>query len=259
MATEPPDLTGKVVIVTGASRGIGKGLAIGFAKLGASVACAARSTADTPGDIPGTINDTLRAIEAAGGKAIAIRCDIGDEDDIHHLVDATVAEFGRLDVLMNNAMSPTQALLADSNVGEWDESMRVNVRSLYVFTQAVTPHMVAVGGGSIINMSSHGAAHETTPFMPAGYLIYSVAKAALERFTSAAAPELAPLGISINALRPGAVKTEMTEIEFGPDADWSGWATPSSVVPPVAALAAHAGGTFTGQILDVAGYGRSWS
>ena len=88
-------------------------------------------------------------------------------------------------MLVNNAMAPTQALLAESTVDEWDESMRVNVRSLYVFTRAVTPHMVAAGGGSIVNISSHGAAHETTPFMPPGYLIYSVAKAALERFTSA--------------------------------------------------------------------------
>ncbi len=247
------------MIVTGASRGIGKGLAIGLAQLGAAVVCAARSEVAAPGGLPGTIHDTVREIEAAGGSALAIRCDIGKERDIQHLVDHTVERFGRLDALVNNAMAPTNVLLAESTVDEWDQSMRVNVRSLYVLTRAVTPRMVAGGGGSIVNISSHGAAHETTPLMPAGYLIYSVAKAALERFTSAAAPELAPLGISINALRPGAVKTEMTEIEFGPDADWSGWATPDSVVPPVAALAAHAGGAFTGQILDVAGFGRSWT
>ena len=258
-APASPDLSGRVVIVTGASRGIGKGLALGLARLGASVVCAARSEVAKPGGLPGTIHDTVSEIEAAGGTGSAIRCDIGIGADIAHLVEETVARYGRLDVLVNNSMSPTQVLLAESTVEEWDESMRVNVRSLFLLTRAVTPHMVAAGGGSIINISSHGAAHETTPFMPAGYLIYSVAKAALERFTSAAAPELAPLGISINALRPGAVKTEMTELEFGPDADWSGWATPQSVVPPVAALAAHAGGAFTGQILDVAGFGRSWS
>lgn len=257
-ASEVPDLTGRVVIVTGASRGIGKGLAVGLAALGASVVCAARSEVESPGGLPGTIHDTARAIEAAGGTAIAIRCDIGEERDIEHLVEETVARFGRLDVLVNNAMAPTHALLAESTVDQWDESMRVNVRSLYIFVRAVTPHMVAAGGGSIVNISSHGAAHETTRFMPPGYLVYSVAKAALERFTSAAAPELAPLGISINALRPGAVKTEMTALEFGPDADWSGWATPESVVPPVAALAAKIGTDFTGRILDVAGFGRSW-
>ena len=256
--TDLPDLSGRVVILSGASRGIGKGLAIGLAGLGASVVCAARSVAPTPGGLPGTIHETVSAIEAAGGTAVAVRCDIGNADDIQHLVDETIAEFGRLDVLVNNAMSPTQALLSESTVEEWDESMRVNVRSLYVFTRAVTPHMVAAGGGSIINMSSHGAAHETTPFMPPGYLVYSVAKAALERFSSAAAPELAPLGIAINALRPGAVKTEMTEIEFGADHDWSGWATPENVVPPVAALAAKRGDEFTGQIVDVAGFGKSW-
>jgi NAD(P)-dependent dehydrogenase (short-subunit alcohol dehydrogenase family) len=254
-----PDLTGRVIVVTGASRGIGKGLAIGLAQLGASVVCAARSEVEKPGGLPGTIHDTVREIEAAGATAVAIRCDIGEDAHIHNLVDRTIERFGRLDVLVNNAMAPTQVLLAESSVEEWDESMRVNVRSLYVFTRAVTPHMAAAGGGSIVNISSHGAAHETTPFMPAGYLIYSVAKAALERFTSSAAPELAPFGISINSLRPGAVKTEMTELEFGPDTDWSGWATPQSVVPPVAALAAHAGGAFTGQILDVAGFGRTWS
>jgi NAD(P)-dependent dehydrogenase (short-subunit alcohol dehydrogenase family) len=257
--TGDSDLTGRVVIVTGASRGIGKGLAIGLAGLGAKVVCAARSERKIPGGMPGTIHDTANAINVNGGTALAVRCDIGDPADIDALVNTTVERFGRLDALVNNAMAPTQAPFAESNVEQWDESMRVNVRSLYLFARAVVPVMARTGGGSIVNISSHAADHATTPYMPEGYLIYSVAKAALERFTSAAAPELAPLGIAINALRPGAVKTEMTEIEFGPDADWSGWATPKTVVPPVAALAAHAGGAFTGQILDVAGFGRTWS
>ncbi len=257
-------LDGRVVVVTGASRGIGKGLALGLAARGASVVCAARSEIAGPDGLPGTIHDTAREITLAGGDAVAVRCDIGRARDIEDLVDATVGHFGGLDVLVNNAMSPTRSLFAESTVDEWDESMRVNVRSLYLFARAVAPHMEARGGGSIVNISSAGADHATTPFMPPGYLFYSVAKAALERFTSAAAPELAPYGISINALRPGAVKTEMTELEFGPDADWAGWATPDAVVAPVAALAARIGPSFTlpgltGGILDVAGFGRSWS
>ena len=97
--------------------------------------------------------------------------------------------------------------------------------------------------------------------MPPGYLIYSVAKAALERFSSAAAPELAPLGIAINALRPGAVKTEMTALEFGADADWSGWTTPGVGGPAGRrARPRKRGDEFTGQIVDVAGFGSvAWT
>jgi 3-oxoacyl-[acyl-carrier protein] reductase len=120
------------------------------------------------------------------------------------------------------------------------------------------PVMARTGGGSIVNISSAGAEHATTPFMPPGYLFYSVAKAALERFTSALAPEVRSLGITVNALRPGAVKTEMTAEEFGPDADWTGWSTPETVVAPVAALAAQIDTDFTGRILDVSGFGSTW-
>ena len=94
--------------------------------------------------------------------------------------------------------------------------------------------------------------------MPPGYVIYSVAKAALERFSSAAAPELRPFGININALRPGAVRTEHTEHEFGPDFDWTGWTQPEDVGPPVAYLAAQIDTDFTGQVLDVSGFGKTW-
>ena len=256
--TSSVDLTGRVVIVTGASRGIGKGLAIGLAGLGAQVVCAARSVSAEPGGMPGTIHDTVAEITDAGGTALAVRCDIGDAADITNLVDATVAVFGGLDVLVNNAMAPTQALFAESTVEQWDESMRVNVRSLYLFARAVVPLMAARGGGSIVNISSHAADHATTPYMPPGYLIYTVAKAALERFTSSLAPEVKPLGIVVNALRPGAVKTEMTELEYGPDHDWSGWTSPSDVVAPVATLASLAGSDFTGNVIDVGGFGTTW-
>jgi NAD(P)-dependent dehydrogenase (short-subunit alcohol dehydrogenase family) len=252
------DLTGRVVIVTGASRGIGKGLAVGLAGLGASVVCAARSERATPGGLPGTIHDTVAQITGAGGTAVAVRCDIGEAAEITHLVEATVERFGGVDVLVNNAMAPTQALFDESTVEQWDESMRVNVRSLYLFARAVVPLMAARGGGSIVNISSHAADHATTPYMPPGYLIYTVAKAALERFTSSLAPEVKPLGIVVNALRPGAVKTEMTELEYGPDHDWTGWTTPDDVVAPVAALAALAGSDFTGNVIDVGGFGKTW-
>jgi NAD(P)-dependent dehydrogenase (short-subunit alcohol dehydrogenase family) len=251
-------LDGKVVVVTGASRGIGKGLALGLARLGAAVVCAARTVKEEPGGLPGTIHNTVDAIRAEGGRAVAVRCDIGDADDIQALIDATVAELGRLDVLVNNAMASTRALFADATPQQWDESMRVNVRSLFVSAKAVVPVMAANGGGSIVNISSGAAGHDVGPYMPPGYLVYTVAKAALERFSTALAAEVAPLGIAVNALRPGAVKTELSTHELGDDYDWSGWKTPDSVVGPVAFLAAQTGSGLTGRVLDVAGFGREW-
>jgi NAD(P)-dependent dehydrogenase (short-subunit alcohol dehydrogenase family) len=94
--------------------------------------------------------------------------------------------------------------------------------------------------------------------MPPGYLIYTVAKAALERFSTALAPEVSSLGIAVNALRPGAVKTEQSTHELGEDYDWSIWKTPDSVVPPVAFLAAQDGAGLTGRVLDVSTFGRDW-
>ena len=252
------DVSGRVAIVTGASRGIGKGLAIGLARLGATVVCAARTVDKHPDGLPGTIHETVATIEAEGGRALAVRCDIGSEQDIGQLVATTVETYGGLDVLVNNAMAPTRAPFADSSVDQWDESMRVNVRSLYLFCEAVLPHMVAGGGGSIINISSGGAGHESTPFMPPGYLIYAVAKAAMERFSTALAPELKDLGITVNALRPGAVKTELSVHELGEDYDFSGWGTPEDVVPAVAFLASAAGAEFTGRVVESTQYGITW-
>ena len=117
-AARPPgeeDLSGRVVIVTGASRGIGKGLAIGLAAAGASVVCAARTVEEDPAGLPGTIHATVDAIRSTGGEATPVQCDIGIEDDIERLVATTVDVYGRIDVLMNNAMAPTRGLFVARN------------------------------------------------------------------------------------------------------------------------------------------------
>ena len=257
--TEAADLAEQVVIVTGASRGIGKGLALGLAARGAAVVCAARTDTETeaPGGLPRSVQGTAREITAAGGRALAVRCDIGIEADLVGLVDRTVEVFGRLDVLVNNAMAPTRGAVVDATTEMWDESMTTNVRSLFVICKLVLPHL-RERGGSIINMSSGAAEHSSTPFLPPGYAIYATAKAAMERFTTAIAPEMAALDIAVNAIRPGAVKTEMTVHELGEDYDWSGWATPDSVVPAVAYLAGQRGDGLTGQVLESTQFGRRW-
>ncbi len=252
-------LDGKVAIVTGASRGIGKALAIGLARAGAKVVCAARSRDAAPGPdgLPGTIEATARGIVGEGGQAIAAQCDIGVEQDIVRMVADAVGTFGRVDVLLNNAMTSTRGLFDAITAEEWDRSMQVNVRSLYTACRAVLPAMRAVGGGSIINMSS-GAADPLVEGMPPGYLTYSVAKAALERFSTALALELAADGIAVNALRPGAVKTEKSRQELGADFDWTGWATPESVVPATLFLASQKATGLTGRIVDATEFGVAW-
>ena len=254
---EDESLTGKVAIVTGASRGIGRALAIGLADAGAAVVCAARTEVESADGLPGTIHATAEAIDGRGGRALAVRCDIGNEADIAALVRTTRDHFGRVDVLVNNAMTPTRSPFVESTVEQWDHSMRVNVRSLFVICQAVAGPMADTSGGSIVNVSS-GAADPKVVGLPPGFLTYSVAKAALERFSTALAGEVSPAGIAVNAMRPGAVKTEMAVHELGEDFDWTGWAEPEAVVPAVVFLAAQRGDGLTGQIVDSTQFGLTW-
>jgi len=252
------ELDGKVAIVTGASRGIGKALAIGLADAGAAVVCAARTVDREPSGLPGTIHETADSITARGGTALAVRCDVGVAGDLTALVEQTVSELGRVDVLMNNAMVPARGSFDETTVDMWDASMAGNVRSLFLLAKLVVPHMAEQGGGSIINMSSGGADHAAAPFMPPGYVTYAVAKAAMERFTTGLAPEVRDRGVTVNALRPGAVKTEMSTRELGDDHDWTGWNEPESVVPAVVFLAQQGGTDFTGRILESTQFGTTW-
>jgi 3-oxoacyl-[acyl-carrier protein] reductase len=160
-------------------------------------------------------------------------------------------------VLVNNAMAPTRGLFEETTNEMWDESMRINVRSLFLTAKAVAGPMSENSSGSIVNISS-GAADPNITGMPPGYLTYSVAKAALEKFSTTLAGEVAPLGIAVNALRPGAVKTEMTVHELGEDYDWTGWKTPEAVVPALLYLAQQDGNGFTGRIVDSTQYEVMW-
>jgi NAD(P)-dependent dehydrogenase (short-subunit alcohol dehydrogenase family) len=250
-------LEGRVAIVTGASRGIGKALALGLAARGAAVVCAARTVTTDPSGLPGTIHATADAIERAGGRALAVRCDVVRAGDLRNLVDEAVGRFGRIDVLVNNAMAPTRARFDDLVLEAWDESMAANVRSLFILAKLVIP-LMAAEGGSIVNISSGGADHAAAAAMPPGFLAYSVAKAAMERFTTALAPEIAARGVVVNALRPGAVRTELAERELGEGFDWTGWTSPEDVVPAVAWLAAQIGTRWTGRIVDASGFGSTW-
>ena len=255
MSAKP--LAGKVVIVTGASRGIGKGLAVGLGEAGASVVCAARTETEG-GELPGTIHATAAAVTTTGAQSLAVRCDVASPTDISGLVARTLEAFGRIDVLVNNAMAPTRGRFEEATDTDWESSLDTNVLSLFRLCHAVLPHLEANGGGSIINISSGAAEHASTASLPAGYAIYAVAKAAMERFTTAVAPELAERGIAINALRPGAVRTELATRELGEDFDWSGWATPEAVVPAVVFLAAQTPDRFTGRVVNSPQFGKEW-
>src|SRR5690606_8941858 len=164
-----------------------------------------------------------------------------------------------LDALVNNAMTPTRAPFDEMTLEQWDASWRINVRSLLVSCRAAVDAMARTGGGSIVNVSS-GAADPWLPheLLPPGYLAYSVAKAALERFSTALASEVADRNVAVNAFRPGAVKTEMSVHELGEDYDWTGWKEPASVVPAVHCLVQQRADGITGRIVDVADYGTGW-
>ncbi|MCB9434366.1 MAG: SDR family oxidoreductase [Ardenticatenaceae bacterium] len=197
MTTEKP-LAGKVAVVTGAGRGIGKAIALGFAAAGASVGCGARTAVE--------LTQTVGDIEAAGGRALAVVGDVAEETAVFQLINQTAAAFGGLDILVINAgMSPAKTAVADSNPADWQRTLEVNLLGAYHCTRAAIPHLQARGGGKIITVGS-GLGHRGL----AGGSAYAVSKAGLWMFTRVLAQELWPDNISVNELIPGPVDTAMT-------------------------------------------------
>jgi NAD(P)-dependent dehydrogenase (short-subunit alcohol dehydrogenase family) len=219
------DLTGKVVIITGASRGVGKQAALDFARRGANVVLAAR-TVEADSALPGTIGETLRQIEELGGQAIAVATDLAKEEDLKALVDAAVQRFGGVDILINNAAATTGDIwgkpFLELTRDEWLYQFAVNTHAPFTLTQLVVPIMEKRGGGRIINLSTGsgevfrqpeelpklGAVGNFSLAVP-GY--YS-SKRALDRFGNCMAPEFHAKNIAIIGMHPGLVATELVAI-----------------------------------------------
>ncbi|MDB5672626.1 MAG: short-chain dehydrogenase/reductase [Alphaproteobacteria bacterium] len=187
---------GKVAIVTGAASGIGRAVMDRLAQEGAQVIGVDRDQVRLP-----------RAVEAApGGKAVAIPCDVSDEDAIAAMVGQTIERFSRIDVLVNNAGigNPHRAKLHEIAASDWDLVMGVNVRGLFLMQRAVIPHMLAGGGGAIVNMASVGSFRATALSSP-----YITSKGAVLMMTRAAAVDYARDNIRVNAVCPGTTRTEI--------------------------------------------------
>ena len=195
-------LEGKVALVTGSSRGIGKATALGFAEAGADVVVASRKLPD--------LEVVAEEIRGMGRKAMAVECHVGRMDQIKSLVETVVAEFGKIDILVNNAgTSPVLANSMDLEERAWDVIMNLNLKGLFFLSQGVGRVMKEHGGGKIINVASVDA------YKPE-YLVgtYSISKAAVVMATKVMAREWAEYNIRVNCIAPGAVETRLYDAHW---------------------------------------------
>ena len=242
-------LDGKVALITGGGRGIGKAIAIGMAKAGADVILASRKMPD--------LEKAAQEIRALGRKALPVSAHMGKLEEVRNLVDRAIAEFGTIDILVNNAAAnPSMASAIDIDERAWDTIMNLNVKGLFFLSQAVARIMKEKGGGKIINVSS--MAGISPDLLPA----YSISKAAVNMATKVMAQQWAPLNIRVNAIAPGLTKTDFSaalwdnpEISnmFLSQTPMGRMAEPEEMVGAVLFFASEASSYVTGQILVIDG------
>jgi 7-alpha-hydroxysteroid dehydrogenase len=191
-------LTGRVALVTGAGRGIGAGIAAAFAEAGADVVCAARTRAQ--------LEETAARVRGAGRRALVVPTDVTDPAQLEALAAAVLGEFGRLDVLVNNAGGTPPRAALDTSLEFFEKAYRFNTTSAFLLTRLCAPKMVeSAGGGTVVNISSRAGGMVQT-----GFAAYGAAKAALNFLTRVMAAEFAPR-VRVNAIEVGGVETSALE------------------------------------------------
>ncbi len=240
-------LSGKVAVVTGASRGLGKGIALGLGEAGATVYVSGRSTGQSRTGRPGTIDETAAEITRLGGEGIAVRCDHRVDSEVETLFGRVGREHGHLDVLVNNAFaSPDQPVLWGGQrfweipLALWDDLIDVGLRSHFVASRFAAPIMMEQGQGLIINVASHAAGRGKSATSRV-ILPYSVGKAGLHRLSADMAVELRDIGVAVVSVWPPASRTEETLAHSEVWGDISDWRPPLFTGRVIAAFIAEGG------------------
>jgi NAD(P)-dependent dehydrogenase (short-subunit alcohol dehydrogenase family) len=221
-------LGGRVALITGASRGIGRAIALRFAYAGAKVVVSSRKLDN--------VQVVAEEINTAGGDSLAIQAHVGQPDDVTMLVARTLEVYGRVDITVNNAATnPHFGPVLTADEGQWDKILDTNAKGCFRVCKAIAPHMEAQGGGKIINLASIAGLHPQP-----GLGIYGISKAAIIMLTKILAQELGSANIQVNAIAPGVIKTRFSQLL---------WQTPQIADPILAHMPL---GRF-GQPEDVAG------
>lgn len=249
MILERFKLTDRVAIVTGAGKGIGRGIALAFAEAGAHVVCAARTQAD--------VDATAEAVRARGRRALALSCDVTKTEALEALVASTLAEFSRIDVLVNNAGGSGPRPALDTSERFFEAALRFNVTSPFLLSRLCIPKMIeTAGSGAIVNISSR-----SSDMVQTGFVAYGAAKAALNMLTRNLAAEVAPK-VRVNAISVGGVDTqalamvlsnEVLKQQFEANTPMGRPGTPQDIAAAALFLASPAASWVTGKIFQIDG------
>ena len=241
------DLSGQTAIVTGASQGLGRAIAIALGESGARVACVARNAEK--------LAETVAAIESAGGAAEAMPANVTDKEAVEAIVDRVATDWGRLDILVNNAGITRDNLLPAMTDEQWDDVININLRGTFLFTRAASKIMMRARYGRIINMSSVSGLIGN-----AGQTNYSASKAGMIGLTRSLSKELAKRKVTVNAVAPGFIESDMTEAlgdailaEVKKSIPARRLGHPDDVAACVLFLASPAAAYITGHVLTVDG------